>query len=97
METMPICGCRLTRRQFLLFLVSSSLLVFFLVTFTWRSDGIENTELATRCAGDECNGGSIGSAVARRRRLQAARNSRGLLREKATLQRYELQQAGERL
>lgn len=90
---MPICGYRLTRRQFLLLLVASALLVIFLVTFNtqWRPDDIEK-KLATRCTGDDCNGDSIAGAVGRR--LQVARNSRGLLREKAALQRHELQQAG---
>ena len=102
METM-LCGYRITRRQSLLFLVSSTLLVIFLVTFVWRSaDGTEWKKIAAwpRCQslyageGGECNGdSSVASAVGRR--LHVARNSRGLLREKAALQRYELQQAGE--
>ena len=101
METM-LCGYRITRRQSLLFLVSSTLLVIFLVTFVWRSaDGTEWKKIAVRprCqslyAGDgDCNGdSSVAGAVGRR--LHVARNSRGLLREKAALQRYELQQAGE--
>lgn len=100
METM-LYGYRITRRQSLLFLVSSTVLVFFLVTFVWRSS--DDTDLKKqlsarpRCrpfhVGDDCNDDGV-SANAAGRRLHVARNSRGLQREKATLQRYELQQAG---
>ena len=104
-ETM-LCGYRITRRQSLLFLVSSTLLVIVLVTLVWRSaDGNDTgkAQLAARqrCQplsdyAADCNGGDSAAANAvPGRRLHGARNSRGLLREKATLQRYELQQAGE--
>jgi hypothetical protein len=99
METM-MCGYRITRRQSLLFLVSSILLVIFLVTFVWlSSDGTDwNTQqldARPRCHSGDCNPADGVAANAAGRRLHVARNSRGLEREKAALQRYELQQAGE--
>ena len=96
MEVM-LCGYRFTRKQSLLVLVSSTLLVILLVTFVWRSsDGNEwKRPLAARprCpTGDaDCNGDGVAGVG---RRLHVAR-SRGLRREKAALQRYELQPTGE--
>ena len=88
-----LCRHRMGKRQLLLLLVSSAMLVVFLVTFVWRSDEISAARCEPLYAGD-CNGDSIASAVGRR--LQVARDSRsGLQREKAALQLHEVQQSGE--